>query len=102
MHWQHLGHDFQLKQLVLLFFSAERLRFAILLYAPLILNEKIGCISSLFKNTSLPNLVEIFAAKDIGVFVATSYTFELAIKSKYFLEDLKEPVFFILSLILVT
>jgi hypothetical protein len=59
-------------------------------------------MSSLFKKTSLPNLVEIFAAWVIGVFVATSYTFELAIKSKYFLEDLKKPDFFILSLILVT
>ncbi len=60
-----------------------------------------GCISSLFRKTSFFNLVDKFGANVIGVFVATSYTFELVIKSKYFFEDLKEPVFFILSLILV-
>jgi hypothetical protein len=58
-------------------------------------------MSSRFKKTSFFNLVDKFVANVTGVLSATSYTLDLGIKSRYFLENLYESDFFILSRIII-
>ena len=60
-----------------------------------------GWRSSLLRKILLPSFKDILGAKVIGDFIATSYTDALLISFRYFLEFLKEPVFFIFNLNLI-
>lgn len=57
--------------------------FAILLYAPLILNENTGCVSSRFKYTVLSRILDRTIALVNGVSIAIEYTCDVRIFGRY-------------------